>query len=287
MKRTTRCLLVFAAVAAPLLFMPLDASSRILVHGHRGARAIYPENTIPAFRYAIDLGVDFLEMDVAVTKDNVLVISHDPHINAEICTGPHPGIAIHELTLKELREYDCGALKNPHFAKQHPVPDTRVPTLDEVLSLGEGNSVQFNIETKSFPDHPELTPPPDVFARMMLDVIRKHKMESRSIVQSFDFRTLHAMKRLAPGIRLSALWEGHARPFTEIANEAEAGIISPEHKLVTAEQVKSAHAANLEVVPWTADTPEDWQRLIDAGVDAIITDDPAALIAYLKQKHLR
>ncbi len=273
--------------SAALLLMPLDAASRILVHGHRGARAMYPENTIPAFQYAIGIGADVLEMDVAVTKDNVLVISHDPHINKEICTGPHPGIAIHELTLAELREYDCGALKNPHFPKQHPVPGTRIPTLDEVLSLSEGNSVQFNIETKSFPDHPELTPPPEVFSKMLLDVIRKHKLESRSIVQSFDFRTLLAMKLLAPEIRLSALWEGAARPFVDIAREAEAGIISPAFHLVTPEQVKASHAANIEVVPWTADTPQDWQRLIDAGVDAIITDDPAELIAYLKQKGLR
>ena len=279
----------FPRTASWILFtlMNLHAAPRILGHGHRGARAMYPENTIPAFTYAIEAGADVLEMDVAVTKDNVLVISHDPHINPQICTGPHPGIAIHELTLAELRQYDCGALKNPNFLKQHPVPGTRIPTLDEVLSLSSRGNVQFNIETKSFPDHPELTPPPDVFARMMLDVIRKHKLESRSIVQSFDFRTLHAMKRLAPGIRLSALWEGEARPFVDIAREAEATIISPDFKLVTPEQVQAAHAAKLEVVPWTADTPQDWQRLIDAGVDAIITDDPAALIAYLKEKGLR
>ena len=267
--------------------MPLQSASRILVHGHRGARAIYPENTIPAFSYAIDIGADVLEMDVAVTRDNVLVISHDPHINPQICTGPHPGIAIRELTLAELREYDCGALRNPHFPKQVPIPGTRIPTLDEVLSLSTRGNIQFNIETKSFPDHPELTPPPDVFARMLLDVIRKHVVEPRSIVQSFDFRTLHAMKRLAPEIRLAALWEGEARPFVSIAQEAEAGIVSPAFHLVSPEQVKSAHQAKLEVVPWTADTPKDWQRLIDAGVDAIITDDPAALIAYLKEKALR
>ena len=267
--------------------MTANSAPHILVHGHRGARAIYPENTIPAFEYAIKIGADFLEMDVAVTKDNVLVISHDPHINAEICKGPHPGIAIHELTLAELHEYDCGALKNPHFPKQQPVPGTRIPTLDQVLGLSRGNNVQFNIETKSFPDHPELTPAPDVFAPMLLDVIRKHKLESRSIVQSFDFRTLHAMKRLAPHIRLSALWEGDARSFVDIAHDGEAEIISPLFKLVTPEQVKAAHQAKTQVVPWTADTPADWQMLIDAGVDAIITDDPAALIGYLKEKGLR
>ena len=275
-------LLVFA-----LCLMTVNAAPRILVHGHRGARAIYPENTVPAFEYAIKIGADVLEMDVAVTKDNVLVISHDPHINPEICKGPHPGVAIHQLTLAELREYDCGALKNPHFPKQQPVPGTRIPTLDEVLSLSRGNNVQFNIETKSFPDHPELTPPPDVFARMLLDVIRKHQLDSRVIVQSFDFRTLHATKRLAPNIRLSALWEGDARPFVDIAHAGEAGIISPLFKLVTPQQVKSAHDAKIQVVPWTADTPADWQMLIDAGVDAIITDDPAALIVYMKEKGLR
>ncbi len=271
------CLLPMTTIAAP----------KILVHGHRGARALHPENTIPAFEYAIKAGADVLEMDVAVTKDNVLVISHDPHINPEICKGPHPGVAIHELTLAELREYDCGALKNPHFPKQQPVPGTRIPTLNEVLSLSDRGNFQFNIETKSFPDHPELTPAPDVFAKLMLDVIRKHKLDSRVIVQSFDFRTLRAMKRIAPNIRLSALWERQARPFVDIAREAEAGIISPEFKLVTPEQVKSAHAAGIQVVPWTANTPADWQKLIDAGVDAIISDDPAALIAYLKDQGLR
>jgi glycerophosphoryl diester phosphodiesterase len=275
------CLLLVAS------FQMLDAAPRVLVHGHRGARAMRPENTIPAFNYAIDAGVDFLEMDVAVTKDNVLVVSHDPHMNPEICTGPHPGIAIHEITLQELRQYDCGTLKNPRFPKQQPVPGTRVPTLDEVLSLSTRGNFRFNIETKSYPDHPELTPPPDVFSKMMLEEIRKHKLESRVIVQSFDFRTLHAMKRLAPNNRLAALWETGVRPFVEIAREGEAGIISPYYPLVTPEQVKASHAAKLEVVPWTPNTPEDWQRLIDAGVDAIISDDPAALIAYLKEKGLR
>jgi len=281
-----RFLLAFGPVIL-ILLMSTEAAPKILVHGHRGARALRPENTIPAFEFAIQAGVDFLEMDVAVTKDNVLVISHDPHINPEICTGPHLGMAIHELTLAELRQYDCGALKNPHFPKQQPVPGTRIPTLDEVLDLSSHGAIQFNIETKSFPDHPELTPSPDVFSKMMLDVIRKHKLESRVIVQSFDFRTLRSMKRLAPEIRLAALWEGTARPFVDIAHEGEAGIISPLFRLVTPEQVKAAHAANLDVVPWTANTPEDWQRLIDAGVDAIISDDPVSLTAYLKSKGLR
>jgi glycerophosphoryl diester phosphodiesterase len=95
------------------------------------------------------------------------------------------------------------------------------------------------------------------------------------------------MKKLAPKIRLAALWEGDARSFVDIAREAQAGIISPDYHLVTPEQVQASHAAGLQVIPWTANTPRDWDRLIAAGVDAIISDDPAALIAHLKDKGLR
>jgi glycerophosphoryl diester phosphodiesterase len=247
-----------------------QTGSRILVHGHRGARAIYSENTIPAFTYAIETGADALEMDLAVTKDNVWVVSHDPYINPELCAGPQPGTLIRTLTLAELREYDCGALKNPRFPRQHTAPGTRIPALKEVLGLARGGNFQFDIEIKSFPDRPELTPSPEVFASLLLEEIRAHHLETRVVVQSFDFRVLHAMKRLAPEIRLAALWEGDARPFDAIARFAEADIASPEFKLVTAGQVRAAHAHNLDVVPWTANTAEDWQRLIDADRKSVV-----------------
>src|SRR5215467_8549314 len=105
--------------------MNVNAAPHILVHGHRGARAVLPENTIPAFEYAIKIGADVLELDLAVTKDNVLVVSHDPRINPAICSGPKEHVAIHDLTLAELRRYDCGAKGNPSFPKQKPVPGTR------------------------------------------------------------------------------------------------------------------------------------------------------------------
>ncbi len=264
----------------------MQGAGKILVHGHRGARARFPENTLPAFEYAVRIGADALEMDVAVTKDNVLVISHDPHLNPEICQGPEPNALIRSLTLAQVRAYDCGALKNRHFPKQQPVPGTHIPTLDEVLSLSVLGNFEFNIETKSFPDHPDYTPPPDVFARMMLEQIRKHKLESRVIVQSFDFRTLLAMKTLAPSVRLSALYEGRPKDFVQIAREAGASIVSPDYHLVTPELVRAAHAANLQVVPWTANNPADWDKLIAANVDAIISDNPAALLAYLSSRKL-
>jgi glycerophosphoryl diester phosphodiesterase len=193
---------------------------------------------------------------------------------------------IHTLTLKQVREWDCGRVRNPNFSTQEPIPGTRMPTLDDVFALAKEGSFDYNIETKSFPDKPEYTPAPDVFARMVLDKVRQYKLEKRIILQSFDFRTLVAMKKLAPKIRLSALTEADTRPFSLIAGEAKADIISPHYKLVTPAKVAEAHAAHLQVVPWTVNTPEEWDKLIEAKVDAIISDDPAALIAYLKKRGL-
>jgi len=261
---------------------------KILVHGHRGARALRPENTIPAFEYAIAAGVDVLELDLGVTKDNVVVVSHDQHLAPPVCSGPVPKAFIRELTLAQVREWDCGKVQNPRQPKQVAVPGTKMPTLDEVFALAPRGTFQFNIESKIYPSLPNLAPPPDEFAKLVLDQIRKHKLEKRVIFQSFDFRTLHAMKKLAPEIRLSALWEQRGdRDFVSIAKEAGATIISPIFPQVTPEKVRAAHAAGLEVVPWTANRPEDWDKLIEAQVDAIITDDPAALIQYLKAKGLR
>jgi glycerophosphoryl diester phosphodiesterase len=262
------------------------ANSKILVHGHRGARARRPENTIPAFTYAIDAGVDALELDMAVTKDNVIVISHDPRLEAPVCTGPQPVAIIHELTYQQVQQWDCGRERNPKFPDQQSVPGTHMPTLDQVFSLANRGTFDFNIETKSFPDHPELTPPPAQFAQMVLDKVRQYHLERRVILQSFDFRTLQAMKQLDPQIRLSALTESDKRPFEQIAAEAGAGIISPYHTLVTPQKVAAAHAAGLQVVPWTVNTPAEWDLLIEAKVDAIISDDPARLISYLKTKGL-
>ena len=262
--------------------------SKILVHGHRGARARMPENTLPAFEYAIQQGVDALEMDMAVTKDNVIVISHDPILETPVCTGPRNGVVIHQLTLAEVRQWDCGAVQNPNFHTQQAIPGTRMPTLDDVFQLASRGSFDYNIETKSFPDRPEYTPPPEEFSRLVLDKIRQYKLEKRVILQSFDFRTLVAMRKLAPEIRLSALTEMDVRGFPTIAKEGgHAEIVSPYYKLVTVEKVAAAHAAGIQVVPWTVNDPGEWDRLIEAKVDAIISDDPAALIAHLKKRGLR
>jgi len=167
-----------------------------------------------------------------------------------------------------------------------PIDPTK-PASFWAIRLAARGGFDYNIETKSFPDRPELTPPPEEFVRMVLAKIREYGLEKRVILQSFDFRTLAAMKKLAPEIRLSALTETDPREFTAIAKEAGAGIVSPNYRLVTPAKVEAAHRAGLQVVPWTVNDPADWRRMIEAKVDAIITDDPAEAIAYLRERHLR
>ena len=241
---------------------------------------------MPAFEYAIRAGVDVLELDMAVTKDDVVVVSHDPEMSPAFCTGPAGAKTkvIREMTLAELKQWDCGAKANPGFPKQKAVPGTRVPTLDEVLALAPRGQFDFNIETKIFPQRPSVTPSPERFAELVLAQIRKHKVERRVILQSFDFRTLRAMKKIAPEIRLSALVSFPQQDWIASCKEAGATIISPNIKLVTPEKVAAAHAAGLEVVPWTANDPAEWKALVAARVDAIISDDPAELISFLKKR---
>lgn len=269
--------------------------AKIAVHGHRGARAMMPENTLPAFEYAIGIGVEALELDLAVTKDNVLVVSHDPELSEKICVAP-AGVktrVIRQLTLAEVTQFDCGAIQSKEFPKQKAIAGTRVPTFEEVLALAPKGKFEFNVETKIFPDKPELTPSPAEFVRLVVAAVRKYKLESRMILQSFDWRTLEEMKKQEPKIRTSALYpSGMSQAVLQMdyvaeAKKIKADMVSPHYRTTTAEKVAQAHAAGMQVVPWTANDAATWQKLVDAKVDAIISDDPAALMAWLKEKGLR
>jgi len=270
----------------------------IAVHGHRGSRGTVPENTLPAFEAAMMGEADVLEMDMAVTKDNVIVISHEPDIVAERCLGPggvklQKPVPIHSLTLAEVKKYDCGSLVHPNFPQQISVPGERIPTLDEVFALVKASGYQaaakaeFNIETKIFPAQPELSPSPTDFAKLVADTVIRNGMEKRTIVQSFDVRTLKAIKNIAPVIRTSQLTSEDLVDIVPALKSAKADIWSPNSKWITAEAIKDAHAAGIQVAPWTINTKKEWDLAIAAGVDAIITDYPAALVEYLKEKGLR
>src|ERR1039457_427073 len=265
----------------------MDPSTRVAVHGHRGARALLPENTIAGFLSAIEAGADFIELDVAVTVDDVLVVSHDPVLNRRVRRRPRGSRIIRELTFEQVRLCDCGSRRNRRFRRQVPVPGARIPALDEVFALADRGPFQFNVELKSFPLKPWLAPAPERLASLLLGAIERHALAPRVLVQSFDIRVLRAMSRLAPHIRLSVLDELGARNFVSLARRAGTRIVGPYHRLVTERRVASAHKAGVQVVCWTANQPRDWARLIRAGVDAIITDDPGGLITYLEAAGLR
>jgi glycerophosphoryl diester phosphodiesterase len=272
------------SLLAGLLFLTaLNAAQPFVVHGHRGAMALRPENTMPSFEEAIRGGADFIEMDVFPSRDNVLVISHDPTINLEHCEGPGGKQVIHELTVAELRLYDCGSKALKSFPRQQAVPGTRIPTLDEVLNLANSSTVGFNIEIKSSEKWPATyTLPPADLAKMVVDTVRRRKLEKRVFIQSFDFRVVKAVRSLAPDLVVAALYGPGDRGFADIARETGVRIVTPNYQLVTPEKLKEAHAAGVQVIPWTVDRTEDWDRLIDMGVDGIITNDPGGLIAHLK-----
>jgi len=269
-----------------------------LVQGHRGSRGTMPEDTLPAFKAALEAGVDVLEMDMAVTKDDVVVISHEPNITPERCLGPggaklEKPLPIRSLTLEEVKKYDCGAQANPKFPKQTAVPGTPIPTLEEVFALVRASKlpaaakVEFNIETKIFPYDPDLSPSPSKFAMLAVTEVKRNGMGPRTIIQSFDVRTLKEVKAIAPEIRTAQLTYEELLDIVPALKAAATDIWSPNYKWITAEAVKEAQAAGIQVIPWTLNLPREWDLAIAAGVDAIITDYPADLIAHLKAKKLR
>lgn len=280
----------------PLLALAL-AATPIEVQGHRGARAVLPENTLPGFDYALSIGVDTLELDLGVTKDGHVIVFHDPYVAPSRCQRGGKRltrkIPFRTLTLAEVKRFDCGALPHERFPKQKRIAGVKIPTLDEVFELVKkskhpaAKSVEFNIETKSFPAHPELTPAPAAFAKKVVAVVKKHGMARRTIVQSFDYRTLAATKKLEPKIRIAMLQPDGLVPLVPVAKSLGAEIVSPHHEWITKAEVAKLRKAGIRVIPWTANDQKAWARLVELGVDGIITDDPAALIAYLEKKKLR
>jgi glycerophosphoryl diester phosphodiesterase len=297
------------------------AAAAFDLQGHRGARGLAPENTLAAFRTALDLGVTTLETDLAVTKDDVLVISHDPLLNPDLVRGPDgkwidAGPPIRSLTVAELKRYDIGRL-NPaakyaqQFPEQKPVDGERFPTLAEFFAAA-GPDVRFNIEIKTDPTKPELTVDPNRFAQLAVDAIRLGKAGRRSTIQSFDWRGLIEARRLAPEIATGCLsiesnnmdtvgrasgqpspWlagldlAAHGGSVPRLASQAGCAVWSPFWRNVTAENVKEAQALGLKVVPWTVNNSSEMTRLIDIGVDGLITDYPDRALPVLAAKGLK
>lgn len=277
----------------------MNAQAKIEVQGHRGARAIVPENTLAAMDYALEVGVDTLELDLGVTKDNVLVLSHDPFLNPILCVDKKgknvgEGVVIHKLTYAELSEYNCASIKNPRFPKQTPDKTQKIATLKEVFELVKNSKhpaakkVEFNIETKMVTGQPELTPSPEVFAKLIIDLASEHKMLERVTIQSFDHRSLVAAKKINSKVKVAALFEGtYPANLLATLQAIPAEVFSPNQHWFTKADVETLRKAGIRTIPWTANSEKEWDALIAKGVDGIITDDPKPLIEYLKAKKLR
>ena len=297
------------------MLLMTSAAHALDLQGHRGARGLLPENTLPAFTRALEQRMTTLELDCGVTKDGVAVVSHDPSLNPDFTRDARGrwldrvGPAIWHMTYAELQRYDVGRLKPgtayaERFPQQQALDGTRIPRLVDVFALVQksGNSgVLFNIETKLSPLKPDETLAPERFARALLDVIRKAGMERRVTIQSFDWRTLQVVQKEAPHIPTAYLTAQRTSPnnvpadgstsqwtagyqlsqfggsVPRMVKAAGGAIWSPYDGDLTEETVREAQALGLKVVIWTVNNAEDMRRYIGWKVDGIISDYPDVL----------
>ena len=295
------------------------------LQGHRGARGLRPENTLLAFAEALRLGVSTLELDLGLTRDGVLVVGHDPRLSGDVARGPDGrfvegvGPAISFLTYDEVQRYDVGRLRPgsayaARFPEQKGADGVRMPRLADVVALAEraGNrSVRFNVEIKVDPRDPEATAPPAAFADAVVRFVRDRGLASRVTIQSFDWRSLGRVREVAPEIERSCLtseqpgddtvqaglpgpraWLGGLEPrafagsVPRLVAAAQCQVWSPDFHDVSRERVREAHALGVTVLPWTCNEPADMERLMDLGVDGMITDYPDRLRAVMARRGL-
>lgn len=292
------------------------------LQAHRGARALLPENSLEGFKYALDIGVTTLELDIAITKDRVLVLSHDPVLNPDITRGTDGkflesrGPAIVTLTAAELGAYDIGRIKpGTRYAAQFPLQKgsdgTRIPTFAQLVALTKtaGNDqVRFAIETKVNPDRPGDTVSADEFARLVVATIREHGLEKRASILSFDWRTLQVVQREAPEIPTVYLtiqtrntnnvlpgsgWTAgfdvrdHGGSVPRMIKAAGGHTWSSHHEALTAGLVKEAQALGLQVLAWTVNEPDLMNRMLDMGVNGIVSDRPDLLRIEIEKRGLK
>jgi glycerophosphoryl diester phosphodiesterase len=289
------------------------------VQGHRGARGLAPENTLPAFAKALSIGVTTLELDVGMTKDGVLVVSHDPRLNPNFTRLDGAfleafGPALRELTLAQLRRYDVGRLKPgsryaTSFPDQTAVDGTTIPTLAEVFALARATAVRFNIETKITPTSGDETADPQTFVQAIVDAAREAGVLDRVTIQSFDWRTLKVASTIAPQVPrvcltaelkdFDTVQKGNpdGSPWTAGLNGSRFGgstpalvkaagcsAWSPHFSNVTEANLAEAKAAGLKVIPWTVNDLGVADRLIGWGADGLITDYPDRVRKLLTEK---
>ncbi len=310
-----------------ILIAALSASNLMAfdLQGHRGARGLMPENTLPAFARALSIGVSTLEFDAAITKDNIVVISHNRGLDKALTRGPdnkwiNKSILIRNLTFQQLQQYDVGRLDPDsraasRFGKQKSVDQTTIPSLQQVFDLvrKSGNKkVKFNIETKIDPSKPDESLKPEKFVKALLKIIENNAMAARVSIQSFDWRTLQLVQKINTDINTVYLtaqqrWlnnvksvDGNASIWTagfnlndhqgnvgKLIKAAGGKIWSPFFGDLTPALIKQAHLEGLLVVPWTVNDESAMETLIKLGVDGIISDYPDLLRKVMQSNGLK
>lgn len=268
------------------------------IQGHRGCRGLFPENTLPGFLYAAKLGVTTLELDVVISKDKQVVISHEPWMNPEICfTNKGQSVEgngmqhnLYEMTYDEIMKFDCGMNGHPRFEKQYKIPSIK-PLLTELIDAVEyfvkvngRPEVFYNIETKCLPVGDNIFhPPAGEFALLLYDVLKSKNVLHRSIIQSFDYRTLEFIKRHDDSVKLAMLVESRYS-IIEKLNELSfvPDIYSPHFHGVDETLVEKCRDLNMKLIPWTVNNPDEMQRLYAIGADGLITDYPDVALSILK-----
>ncbi len=270
-----------------------DVGSEFDKQGHRGCRGLMPENTFPAMRHALGLGVTTLEMDIVISKDKKVVVSHEPFMGYEITTKPNgeyvtaaeeKSLNIYKMNYEEVKKYDVGMKPHPRFPLQEkmkvykPLLGDLLDSIANYMMMSRRPFPFFNIETKCLPASDNIYhPKPDEFVELLMSVIKEKGIEERVIIQSFDFRTLIYLHEKYPAIKTAALVEPtDKRTLDEILKELgfTPTIFSPEYHLVNENLLKKYHQRNIKVIPWTVNDKATIDKLKGLGVDGIITDYP-------------
>jgi glycerophosphoryl diester phosphodiesterase len=257
---------------------------KVQIHGHRGTRGDFPENTLYAFKHAIENNIDFIELDLQITKDDEIIIYHDKNINTKFCNGISKPIK--SLSLKEIKEYDCGSKKNINFPNQQTIPGEKIPTFIELINLIQTDykykKIMMNIEIKT---EKSLDTDNEVyhFSNTLVKLLHKYNITNDITVQSFDVRALKYIKEIDSTIKTAYLIEDELPNIDTLINTSKnlgVKIISPDYKLIDKKIVKKLQENGFEVLPWTINDTIAFKQNIEYGVDGIITDYPVQFMNY-------
>lgn len=270
------------------------------LQGHRGARGLLPENSIPAFIRALELGVDTLEMDAVINAEGHVVVSHEPWMSALICSHPNgrpvtekeqKSLNIYTMNDAELASFDCGSRQHPNFPRQQTLKTSK-PLLSDVFiavkklqESREGPPVNFNIEIKSQPEFDGIYHPPvDEFALALYQVIKDFGLLDRSAIQSFDSRALEAVHRIDPVVATVWLISNEDSLADNLAKLSfKPSIYSPDYRFVNPGLIEQLRQLDIQLIPWTVNKPKAMRQLMEWGVDGFITDYPDIAIELVSE----